>query len=172
LDHLFVGSAGNLDCRDNVARIATHEYDSRGLNRYVGSRPDGDSLIGGGQGRRIVNAIANHCYPLAACLKFFHCRCLVSGKNLGCDLIDSDSPGDRIGNRLRISGDHRDPDTKLRKFGDGPTGYWPNFDFNCESSEQPALTDGIENRLPIGCPCGCEFFNFWRHRYLGLDQPA
>jgi len=63
-------------------------------------------------------------------------------------------------------------DTKLRKFGDGLTGYRPNLVFNCESSEQPALSDGIEKRLPIGCPCGCEFFNFWRHRYLGLGQPA
>jgi hypothetical protein len=29
--------------------------------------------------------------------------------------VDADTAGDRIGNRLRVSGDHRDPDTKLMK---------------------------------------------------------
>jgi hypothetical protein len=61
-------------------------------------------------------------------------------------------PGNRIGNCLRISGDHRDPDTKSMKFGNGFTGFGPNLIFNCESSEQSALSYGIENRLPIGCP--------------------
>jgi hypothetical protein len=61
---------------------------------------------------------------------------LVGGENLGGDLIDSDTPGDRIRNRLRISSDHRHADTKPMKFGDGFTGFGPNLIFNCESSEK------------------------------------
>ena len=58
------------------------------------------------------------------------------------------------------------------KFGDGLARFGPNLVFNGESPEQPALSDGIENGLPIRCPCGCQFFNFWRYRYLGLGHQA
>jgi hypothetical protein len=46
-------------------------------------------------------------------------RSLVSGQNLRCEFIYTDSPGDRIGHCLGISGDHCDPDTKAMKFLDG-----------------------------------------------------
>src|SRR5437660_577817 len=58
------------------------------------------------------------------------------------------------------------------KFGDGFTGFGPNFIFNCECSEQPVLSHSVQNCFPIRCPCGCQFFNFWRHRYFGLGQQA
>ena len=35
--------------------------------------------------------------------------------------------------------------------------FGPNLIFNRESSEQPVICDGIENRLPIRRPCGCQF---------------
>src|SRR5258708_36428911 len=58
------------------------------------------------------------------------------------------------------------------KFADGLTGFGPNLIFNCESSEQSALSDGIENRLSVCRPCGCEFFNLRRHLHIGLHQQA
>ena len=58
------------------------------------------------------------------------------------------------------------------KFSDGFTGFGSNLVFNCESSEQPTLSERIENRLPVRRPCGCQFFNFRRHRYLGLGHQA
>jgi hypothetical protein len=73
--------------------------------------------------------------PVFPCLKVLHCSCFVSGANLGGDLIDSDTPGDRIGNRFRIAGDHRDADAKPMKFSDGFTGFGPNLVFHGESSE-------------------------------------
>src|SRR6266481_1772952 len=172
LDHFFVSSAGKLDCRDNVARVTTHEYDSGGFNRYVGARTYCDSYIGRRQRWCVVHAVTYHCDLLAAGLKALYRRSLVSGEDLGCDLIDSDTAGDRIGDCLGISGDHRDPDTKLMKFGDRFTRFGPNLIFECESSEQSALSDGIEDRLSVCCPCGCQFSNFWRHRYFGLGQQA
>src|SRR5712691_7638992 len=45
LDHFSVGSAGKFDRTHDIARIATHEDDSGGLNRYVGSRTYCDSYI-------------------------------------------------------------------------------------------------------------------------------
>jgi len=39
-------------------------------------------------------------------------------ENLGCDLVYADASGDRIGDRLRVSGDHRNPDAKLMKLRD------------------------------------------------------
>ena len=48
--------------------------------------------------------------------------------------------------------------------------FGPNLIFNCESSKQPVICDGIENRLPIRRPRGCQFFNCWRYRYVGLRQ--
>ena len=50
--------------------------------------------------------------------------------------------------------------------------FGPNLIFNRESSEQPVICDGIENRLPIRRPCGCQFFNCWRRRYVDLRQQA
>src|SRR5216684_1113959 len=66
LDHFFVSSAGKLDCRDNVARVTTHEYDSGGFNRYVGARTYCDSYIGRRQrwcGRGRVGAVASLTAP-------------------------------------------------------------------------------------------------------------
>src|SRR5947209_5961975 len=94
LHHLSVGCSRQLDCPDYVARIATHEHDSRGFNRDVRSRTDRDSYIGGGQGRRVVHAVADHRDLVATSLKALYCRSLVSGKHLGCDFIDSETPSD------------------------------------------------------------------------------
>ncbi len=75
-----------------------------------------------------------------------------------------------LANRLRISSDHGNPDTKPVKFGDGFFRFGPNLIFNCEGTEQSPFCNGIENCLPIGCPCGCPFFNLWQHRHLGFSQ--
>src|SRR5712692_599009 len=82
LDHLSVGSARKLDCRDHVARVTTHEYDSGGFNRYVGSSTDCHSHACGRQRGCVVHAVTYHCDLLTAGLKALHRRSLVSGENL------------------------------------------------------------------------------------------
>jgi len=44
LDHFSIGGAGQFDRTHDIARIAPHEDDPRGLNRHIGARPDGDAM--------------------------------------------------------------------------------------------------------------------------------
>jgi hypothetical protein len=48
---------------------------------------------------------------------------LISGKNLSCDSIYTDSLGNRIGHRLGLSANHRDPNAKAMKLLDGLFGF-------------------------------------------------
>jgi hypothetical protein len=56
----------------DIARIATHEDDSGGLNRYVGSRTYCDSYICSRQCWRVIHSVTYHRDLLAAGLKALH----------------------------------------------------------------------------------------------------
>jgi len=45
--------------------------------------------------------------------KRFTGRRLVSGEDLGGNVVDANAAGDRLGNRFRVSGNHRHPDPEL-----------------------------------------------------------
>jgi hypothetical protein len=64
-------------------------------------------------------------------------------ENFGRDLIYANASGDRIRNRLGVSGDHCDPDSKAMKFCDGFTGLRPNLIFDADDAEQSHFGDNI-----------------------------
>jgi len=86
------------------------------------------------------HTVTNHCDPLATPLIAPHCGCFVGGENLGCDFIDSDASGHRVGNRFGISRDHRHWNTKSMKSPDNFIGFGSNFIFNGESAEDFSFT--------------------------------
>jgi len=60
----------------------------------------------------------------------------LSGENLSCDFIYTDSLGNRIGHRLGISGDHCHPDAKAMKLHNALSGFGPNLILDGESAQQ------------------------------------
>ena len=66
------------------------------------------------QRRRVVHAVADHRDRAAAFLEARDGRGLVGRQDLGGDLVDPEPARDRVGHRLAVAGDHRDPDAEAR----------------------------------------------------------
>ena len=84
-----------------------HQDDPRRLDGHVGARADGDADVGGGQRRRVVHAVTDHGHLAAAALEALTAAALSPGSTCGGHLVDAQATGDRIGDRLRVAGDHR-----------------------------------------------------------------
>jgi hypothetical protein len=170
LDHLPVGCARQLDCSNHIARIVTRENDTSGLYRHIGSRAHCNPDISRCQRRRVIHSVPDHRDVFSTRLKAFYGRGFVCGKNFGRDLIYSDALGDRTGNRVRISGNHRDPDTEAMKFTYGFKRLGSDLVFSSKCTEHSLSRDDIQNCFSVCCPADRCFLNFWRNHCFVLSH--
>src|SRR5205085_4992326 len=88
------------------------------LDGDVGSRPDSDAEVGLHEGRRVVDAVADHGHGAAVALEAADHGDLVGGEHFGEDRRDADLAGDRLGGGLVVAGDHDDVDAHGAQVGD------------------------------------------------------
>ena len=86
-------------------------------NRDIGAGADGDPDVGLRQGRRVVDSVSDHRHADTAGLEALDGVGLVGRQHLGGDLVDPDAPRHRVGDRLRVAGDHRHPQAHVRAAG-------------------------------------------------------
>ena len=79
----------------HAVEAAADERDVGGLDRDVGAGADRDADVRLGEGRSVVDAVADHRDHLAALLQLLDPRRLVGGQHLREDLRDADPRGDR-----------------------------------------------------------------------------
>ena len=53
-------STAHTDSCRNIGEAAFHDYDIRSIDGDIGSGPDGDTDVGHGKGRSVIDAIPNH----------------------------------------------------------------------------------------------------------------
>ena len=86
--------AAELHGGHRVAQVVADQDDVAALDGHVGAAAHGDADIGLGQGRRIVDAVADKGHHFAAFLELLYLARLVLGQNLGDDPLDAE-PGGR-----------------------------------------------------------------------------
>ena len=89
----------------------------------------------------------------AALLEAPHGRGLVLRQHLRRDLVDAEAPGDRVGDRLRVAGDHRHADPEPWSACDrlAPTRAGPR-PRRARSADDAAVDDDVEHRPALARP--------------------
>src|SRR6266567_7542349 len=99
-------SSTNVHGFYNSDQVAFHECDTCALDRDIGSCAHGDSDIGGGQGRRIVDTIPSHRDDGAFRFKFSNDIDLFIWHHFGAELVDAQFARNRFGRSTIVARAH------------------------------------------------------------------
>ena len=100
-------------------RIAADEGHVGRLDGHVGAGPDGDAEVRPGEGRGVVDAVADHRHALAGQLEPLHRGRLLGRQHLGEDVLggDAGAPADRFRGGSGVPGDEPRIDAQRRAVG-------------------------------------------------------
>ena len=148
-----VGLPGQGDGVGDAVRVAADQGEVAGLDGHVGAAAEGHADVGLGQGRGVVDAVADHGHHLAGPLAAADLGHLAVGQQLGRDRVHAQLAGHRPGRRLVVPGEqdrlqpegaeplHGRPAPRLDPVGDG------------QHTPGPAVPAG-HDRGPAGRPHG------------------
>ena len=122
LAHIAHGGAADLDGRDDALQAAFDEGHVARLDGHVGAGADGEADVGLGQGRGIVDAVADHADGLALELQLLHFMGLAVGQHFGEHALDADLARDGLGRALVVARQHDDLDAQAFQGLDGGLG--------------------------------------------------
>ena len=109
--------AAEVDGARDGAEVAAHEHDIRRFDGNIRPRPDREADIGGGERRRIVDAVANEGdFAVRGPQGLDRIR-FAFRQDLRLDLVDAERAGDRLRRRLAVAGDHREAEPVLLQRG-------------------------------------------------------
>ena len=94
--------------RSTPVQVAPHEGDVGRLDGHVGPGPHGDADVGLGQGRGVVDAVADHRDHVALGLQRRDGVRLARRQDAGDHPVDPDLAGDGLGRPGRVAGQHDD----------------------------------------------------------------
>ena len=106
---------------NHPVQVAPHDDDVPGLDGHVDARAHGDADVGLGQGRGVVDPVADHGHPQLLPLQLFDPRGLFPGQHPGDDLVDAGLRGNGPGGLFVVAGEHDHPDAHLAQ----PQRPWP-----------------------------------------------
>ena len=104
----------------DTPRVAGGEHDAGRLERHIGAGTDGQADVGAGEGRSVVDAVADHRHRQTSILQLGDGAVLVLGQDLGEHLVDPELPPDVVGHGASVARDHHDVvDAQAVEVGDG-----------------------------------------------------
>ena len=113
------GGAAEADQPGEAAEVVGHEDDIGGLERgAAGDAAQGDADAGGGQGRGVVDAVADHAGRAVARGEVGDRRDLVGREQLGALLADAQLAGDGGGRAGVVAGEHDRPEAERVELGE------------------------------------------------------
>ena len=125
----------------HAAEVVAHQRDVGRFHRHVGTGAHGEGDVGGGQRRRVVDAVAGHGdkprFSIFAGLQFRDCRRLVARQHLGLETIDSGLAGDGGGRGGVVAGEHDDLDAELPAVAPPPPSNFRAADRRCRAGRWP-----------------------------------
>ena len=99
----------------NVQKPALHQNHVGSVDGYVRPRSDGDSNVRSGQGRRVVDAVTDHCH-LPLLLQTPYHALLAVRKHSRDYLVNSRLRADGLGSAFVVAGEHHDPNAHTLQF--------------------------------------------------------
>src|SRR5699024_10822894 len=136
--------AGQADRLRQLQQVILHQGDVGGLDGDSGAGgTHRHADVGGGQGRGVVDAVADHRDGEAFALELLDDGELVLGQQLGADLVHPDLGGDRLGDPPVVTGEHDDllhavrvePGDHLLRIGADPVGDGDHADHAAVESD-------------------------------------
>ena len=108
--------------------------------------------VGRGEGRRVVDAVADEGDLAAALLEPLDGGRLVGRQDLGRDLVDAEPAGDGVGDGLAVAGDHRHANAELVERRDGFRRLRSDLVLDRKRSCHGPRHDDVEDRLTGALP--------------------
>ena len=105
---LRIVAADNRRARTMPDQIAGQQRNPGAFDRHVGAAAHGDADIGGGQRRRVIDAVAGHGDAAAFAAQPLHHLALALRQHAGLDLVDAEGSGDRARGGEIVAGQHHD----------------------------------------------------------------
>ena len=138
------------------------------LDRDVRAGADRDPDIGGRECGGVVDAVADHGDRAAALLEALDGSGLVRRQHLRGDLVDAEPARDRVGDRLAVAGDHRDPDAEAVQRVDRLLRLRPDLVLDGDGADDASGDDDMQDGPTLTIPVRRDGQRFERH--LG-EQP-
>ena len=104
--------------------------------------------------RRVIDAVSNHRYPLAASLEHRHNTVFVLRENLRKNLVNPQVIGHGFSHRARIPGNHHDAHAMVLKGGDGFGGFRTDLILERKAADDLPIANDMENSRPPIHPSG------------------
>ena len=147
------GGAAQADGGGHIGEPGVHQHHVRRINGDVRSGTDGDAGVGAGQGRGIVDAVADH-GDLAGGLQLANDGVLAVGQDASNDLIHACLTADGVGGALVVAGEHHDPDAHVLQFTDGAGAVLLDGIGHGHHAQQTARAAEVERRFALACQRG------------------
>ena len=162
---------------DNRPWVRGGEDNACGADRDVCTCADGDSGVGLGEGRGVVDTVADHGNGSAFVLKSADLRGLVLRSDAGIDPVDAEFLTNGIGDGLRVAGDHHDLDTFAVESINGCAGFGSNLVGEAEGADDVAVGKHVQDDRALLAPLignvtGVQAVLFQEVRAADLDAGA
>ena len=130
-------------------QVVPHQGDVRRLAGRVGAAAHGDADVGGGQGRRVVDAVADHGDDTAGGAQLGDSSGFVGGQQAGAVFVNAASR--RYGRRHlgAVAGQHHDADALLTQGGHGAGGVGAHGVGNGDDAQNLPSVGDKQRRLPL-----------------------
>ena len=116
------GGARQPDRVGHAAQVVAEQDHVGGADRHVGAGAEGEPEVGGGEGRAVVDAVADHRHPVPARSQPVDDGRLAGRQRARDDLVDARLGGDRPRGRLAVPGQQDRVQPERAQFGDGGGG--------------------------------------------------
>ena len=110
---------GEFDGGNGIQQVALHQDDVGRFDGDIGAGANGNAHIGSGQGRGIIDAVADHGNLFALGLELADLLLLILGEDLCHHPVDAGLAADGLGGFLVIAGEHHHIDAQLFEFSNG-----------------------------------------------------
>ena len=147
LQNIAVGLPAQTDCRGSVRQPALHKDDIGRVHGHIRARSDRDADICSGQGRRVVDSVADHGHP-ALFLQAADDGFLPVRQHIGDDLIDTGLAADGLSGPPVITGQHNDMDAHIAQLPDRLGGILLDGIRHRDNAKQLSFLHEQERGLP------------------------
>ena len=142
-------SARQFHSGNSVEQVAFHQHNVGRFNCDIRARANCNADVGAGQGRRVVDAVADHRNLFALLLERRDLALLVLRQHLRHDAPDPKRPADRLGSAAVIAGQHHHVDAHRFKRVDRRTARRLDSVRHGHNADHMRLIRKIERRFPL-----------------------
>ena len=166
---IFQGGTAETDSGRNIAQTALHQNDISRVDRNVCSGTDRDSDICAGEGRSIVDTVADH-GDFALFFERTDHAFLAVRENACDNIVHTCLSTDRSCGTLIVTGQHDNTDSHILEFFDRLRAVFFDDVSDGDDADQLAIAGKKEGSFSFFCKLFCLLGECGRNAYLAADK--